>query len=105
MFPRWEVILKHKDVLSFVYGLSNHPDDIIDLICDRGATFFAETALREFQQECRNQDPANLQINAPTHHQIHVISSLVSTTTQTTAALKVLLTCPDRAILELFVFF
>ena len=73
MFPRWEVILNHKDVLSLVYGLSDHPDDVIDLICDRGATFFAETALKEFQQECWNPDPTYLQIQAETHEQIHVI--------------------------------
>ena len=73
LFPRWEVILKHKDVLSFVYGLSDHPDDVIDLICDRGATFFAETALKEFEQECWNPDPTDLQIKALTHQQIHVI--------------------------------
>ena len=73
MFPRWEVLLKHKDVLSLVYGLSDRPDDVIDLICDRGATFFAEVALREFQQECWNPDPVNLDINADTHQHIHVI--------------------------------
>ena len=74
LFPRWEVILKHKDVLSFVYGLSDHPDDVIDLICDRGATYFTEHALKEFQQKCWNPDPADLgKIEANTHRQTHVI--------------------------------
>ena len=66
--------MKHKDVLSFVYGLSDHADDVIDLICDRGATFFTETALKEFQQECWNPDLADLpQIECETHRQTHVI--------------------------------
>ena len=51
LFPRLEVILKHKDVLSLAYGLSDHPGDVIDLICDKGGTYFAENVLKESEQQ------------------------------------------------------
>ena len=74
LFPRWEIILKHKDVLPFVYGLSDHPDDVIDLICERGATYFTDNALKEFQLKCWNPDSAYLgKIETNTHRQTHVI--------------------------------
>ena len=61
-------------MLSFVYGLSDHPDDVIDLICERGAAYFTDNALNEFQQKCWNPDPADLgTIEAKTHRQTHVI--------------------------------
>ena len=55
-FPGFGVILKHKNVLSFVYGLSNHPQDIIDLIIDRGTTSFAVAALRDYWDPNRDLD-------------------------------------------------
>ena len=48
-FPRFGIILEHEDVLSFVYGLSDHPHDVIDLIYDRGAKSFAELAILDYE--------------------------------------------------------
>ena len=45
-------------MLSFAYRLSDHPQDVIDLICDRASTYFAENILKEFQHdasECYRQ--------------------------------------------------
>ena len=61
-------------MLSLVYGLSDRNCDVTDLICDRGASFFAEHALKEFQQKCWNPDPADLhELEAETYRQTHVI--------------------------------
>ena len=44
MFPSDSELLHHKEVIAFAYGLTNRPEDFIDIIYDKTMTHFKEYA-------------------------------------------------------------
>ena len=61
-------MLKHKEVLHFAYALSEYPNHILDLVCERGATYFAESAVRDGEKEERSLRMEDKQKRAALYH-------------------------------------
>ena len=49
MFPSDIKLLMHTDVIAFAYGLTDHPDDVMDVLHDRVMTPFTDFAITELR--------------------------------------------------------